>query len=305
MPSGRLLVRRIAFWSLLALVAVYLDLSIGASRGLAHDIERIRQRGEPIDVDAWRTSPTTDEQRRAAELYAAAGERSQEVGREEGFRFPSIDVDRSAPIVNVEELESTYRNDAPALQLLDQATPLDFGGFGTAGRTLYAHPRSQLAQRAECASRGSPRPARRRRCRGARPRRVGPPPAHHAVTVLGLYGTEQGRWGVSASCCVIPRPASLAGGPAAGLRGTAGRRRHDPGDHAGAARDSRVARRRRVAASPRRVAGSRCSGPLVNRFARQQLVLFDEVARRLASAVAGRVDAADRAQAPLSRRPSR
>lgn len=139
MPPGRFRVRRVVLWSLLLLVVAYLVWGWIESTWLSRDIVRIRQRGEPVDVDAWRESPRTDEQRRAAELYAAAVGRAQEIGREEGFRFQTIDVDRVAPAANLEELESTYRKDTPALQFLDQATPLDFGGFGTIAPELYSN----------------------------------------------------------------------------------------------------------------------------------------------------------------------
>ena len=82
-------------------------------------------------MDAIPTGGDTSERQLAARVYAAAAEQVRALPREITFRLPRIDVDSVAvPPVNLEELERTYRHDAPALQLLDQAAPLDFNGFG-------------------------------------------------------------------------------------------------------------------------------------------------------------------------------
>jgi hypothetical protein len=131
---------RVVLALLLLLVVTYLIWDRVEARGLARDIAEIKKRGEPIDLDERRTPPRTDEQRQAAHLYAAAAGRVREISDEDGYRFAGLDVDRvGAPVPNLEELEATYRKDAPALQLLDQATPLDFGGFGPIAPEFYSN----------------------------------------------------------------------------------------------------------------------------------------------------------------------
>ena len=291
MPTGRVIVRRVVFWSLLALIAVYLDLSIGSSHGLSRDIERIQQRGEPIDVNAWRTSPTTDEQRRAAELYAAAGERSQEVGREEGYRFSSIDVDRVTPVVNVEELESTYRSDAPALQLLDQATPLDFGGFGTAGAEFYASstPLQSLsalnALRVDLLARQGDGDAAARALIGS---------VRLQRTLPSLFSAYIARNRVMGSLRVLLRHTAPGESSLAALQ----RAFEELPDDDGMTREIMQDRARFLASldAPRRGVAERVAfavaRPAVNLFARRQLVLFDESLAVSRLPWPGRIDAA-------------
>ena len=82
------------------------------------------------DPDRWRHARAA----LAARVYAAAAEHVRALPPEITFRLPRLDVDSVAsPVVNLEELERTYRHDAPALQLIDQAAPLDFNGFGDLG----------------------------------------------------------------------------------------------------------------------------------------------------------------------------
>lgn len=109
------------------------------SRGLAVDIAQIAARGEPTVPIDRETAVLTGEQRDAARIYAAAVERMREAPPDEAFQYRQLDVDNpaSAP-VSLADLESRYRKDAPALQLLDQATPLDFSGFGDVAPELYA-----------------------------------------------------------------------------------------------------------------------------------------------------------------------
>jgi hypothetical protein len=110
------------------------------SRGLARDVASIAARGEPVGIPAPAAVVLTPEQRDAARLYAGAAERAQDVAREAGQRIRRIDVDGvTGPRSDLAELEATYRKDAPALQLLDQATPLDFLEFGEFAPELYTN----------------------------------------------------------------------------------------------------------------------------------------------------------------------
>lgn len=110
------------------------------SRGLRRDIAAIAARGEPVATDDPEAAALTTEQRDAARMYAAAAERIQHVARDDAARFVRLDVDNPASQPGtLEELESRYRRDAPALQLLDQATPLDFREFGDVAPELYTN----------------------------------------------------------------------------------------------------------------------------------------------------------------------
>jgi hypothetical protein len=292
MPTGRVVVRRIVFWSLLALAAVYLDLSIGASRGLARDIARIQERGEPIDVDAWRTSPTTDEQRRAAELYAAAVERSQETGREEGFRFSTIDVDRVAPAASLDDLASTYRNDAPALQLLDQATPLDFGGFGTIAPDFDSNS-SPLASLGALNALRADLLARRGEGDAAARALIGSVRLQRAIQ--SSFSSSVLRTRLLASLRILLRHSTPGEPSLAALQ----RAFEEQPDDDGMTREIMQERARFLASldAPRRGVAERVAfavlRPAVNRFARRQLVLFDESLAVSRQPWPARIDAAE------------
>lgn len=101
------------------------------SRGLAKDIAAIAARGEPTTLAADPAGAGTSERSDAARIYAAAAERVHELPADGAFRLWRIDVDASSgPPPDLSELESIYRPNSPPLQLLDQATPLDFDRFG-------------------------------------------------------------------------------------------------------------------------------------------------------------------------------
>jgi hypothetical protein len=115
---------------LLFLIVCYVVWDQAEQRALAHDIEAIAARGEPIKVLAA-TGADTPERHDAARIYAAAAERFSAMPQELTFRLPRLDLDATAqPPLDVAALERQYRPDAPALQLIDQAAPLDFNGFG-------------------------------------------------------------------------------------------------------------------------------------------------------------------------------
>jgi hypothetical protein len=131
--------RRLIAGLLLLGIAGYVIWDWIESRGLSADIARIAARGEPtIPVDP-ETAVLTGEQRDAARIYAAAVERMQEAPPDEPFQYRRLDVDNPAGApLNLADLESRYRKDTPALQLLDQATPLEFAGFGDVSPELDA-----------------------------------------------------------------------------------------------------------------------------------------------------------------------
>ncbi len=102
-------------------------------RALARDIDAIAARGEPVTV-ADEGGADTPERHDAARIYAAAAERYRAMPQELTFRLPRLDLDTTAtPPLDVAALERQYRPDAPVLQLVDQAAPLDFNGFGDVG----------------------------------------------------------------------------------------------------------------------------------------------------------------------------
>lgn len=116
---------------MLLAVAVYVIWGWVESARLSRVIAAIRQRGEPVNLDYRQKPPETQEQQTAARLYAEAADLAQERARDENYRFSRLDVDRAGPpVLDLAELADAYRNDAPPLQLLDQATALDFTRFG-------------------------------------------------------------------------------------------------------------------------------------------------------------------------------
>lgn len=130
--------RRVLFGALLLGIAGYVVWDWIEARRLAADIAQIAARGEPTGLDETRV-PLTGEQRDAARIYAAAVARFEDDTRDEPFRYRTLDVDNPAGAPGrLDELETRYRKDAPALQLLDQATPLDFAGFGEVAPELTA-----------------------------------------------------------------------------------------------------------------------------------------------------------------------
>jgi hypothetical protein len=128
--KARVQVRRIALAAVLCLAAGYVIWDRIEARGLARDIAAIAARGEPI-TDAPKPLELTAEQRQAARAYATAVERLQDEMSDDAFRYRRLDVDNPASSPpSLADLESRYRRDAPSLQLLDQATRLEFSGFG-------------------------------------------------------------------------------------------------------------------------------------------------------------------------------
>ena len=130
---------------LVFLIVCYVVWDQAEQRALARDIEAIAARGEPVTVlDA--TGADTPERHDAARIYAAAAERFRAMPPELTFRLPRLDLDGTAqPPLDVAALERQYRPDAPALQLIDQATPLDFNGFGDVAPDMITSTMASLA----------------------------------------------------------------------------------------------------------------------------------------------------------------
>ena len=121
---------RLVSAALLFAIVCYVVWDQAEQRALARDIDAIAARGEPITV-ADVAGADTPERHDAARIYAAAAERFRALPQELTFRLPRLDLDTTAqPSLDLAALERQYRPDAPVLQLVDQATPLDFNGFG-------------------------------------------------------------------------------------------------------------------------------------------------------------------------------
>lgn len=119
------------------------------SRALAREIAAIAARGEPTTAPDPELADLTAEQQEAARWYAGAAERAKEAVSGDGpaFGVSRVDIDSPTPGVDLPQLEAKFRPDAPALQLLDRATPLDFKAFGSEAPELSRNqgPLYQLA----------------------------------------------------------------------------------------------------------------------------------------------------------------
>jgi hypothetical protein len=108
-------------------------------RSLARDIGAIAARGELISVPDRESVELTAGQREAARWYAGAAERARDAARQDGSRVGRVDVDSVVP-ADLTALELRYPPAAPALQMLDRATPMDFKEFGSEAPELYRDP---------------------------------------------------------------------------------------------------------------------------------------------------------------------
>jgi hypothetical protein len=131
-------VRRFLFWFVVFVIVGYVTWAKVESVRLSRAIEEIRARGEPVDYSYWYARQVTAEQREAASLYAQAAAFASEAEAGQQYQANLIDVDLpSGPVMTLDDIAASYRPDAPAMQLLDRATPLDFTEFGEANRGLY------------------------------------------------------------------------------------------------------------------------------------------------------------------------
>ena len=117
------------FIALAAALAGYVTWDRVEAHRLSGDIAAIAARGEPIDLSSLEATPATAPEQEAARLYADAAARAREMVQQDGGLL-RVDLDGVVGRVSVADVESTFRKDAPALQLLDRATPLPFAGFG-------------------------------------------------------------------------------------------------------------------------------------------------------------------------------
>ena len=104
---------------------------------LARTVRDLDRRGEPINLKTLRAPLPTAEERRAARLYAAAADLALAVARDNPeARLTSassvLESSLALPdlISRLDDLERRYQDGNAALELLDRATPLHFGGFG-------------------------------------------------------------------------------------------------------------------------------------------------------------------------------
>ena len=131
-------VRRFIVISLLLVIVGYVSWAKVESVRLSRAIAEIEARGEPVDYGYWYAKQVTAEQRESARLYGQAAEYAVEAESGQQYRAYQIDVDlASGPLLTLADITASYRPDAPAMQLLDRATPMDFTEFGEDDRDLF------------------------------------------------------------------------------------------------------------------------------------------------------------------------
>ena len=128
--------RRVILANLLVPVIAWIVWDQYERRAFARDVAALAARGEPTSADALATGGDTPERYQAARVYAAAAEHVRALAPDLTFRLPRIDVDSLAVVANLDQLERSYPHHAPAIQLLEQAAPLDFNGFGDLTRDV-------------------------------------------------------------------------------------------------------------------------------------------------------------------------
>jgi hypothetical protein len=138
MPSGLSRVRRVLFWALVLLAGAYVVWGRIEAWRFSHAVAAIQARGEPVDYSYWYARQVTAEQRTAAALYAQAAAFATEAESGQPYHASMLDVDKPGGAgLALDDIAASYRRDAPAMQLLDRATALDFTEFGEADRELY------------------------------------------------------------------------------------------------------------------------------------------------------------------------
>ena len=138
MPSVLSRVRRFLFWTLLLLLGAYVTWGRIEAWRLSRAVDAIQARGEPVDYGYWYAKQVTAEHKEAASLYARAADYATEAESGQQYRASQIDVDLpSGPVLTLADIAASYRADAPAMQLLDRATTMDFTEFGEDNRELY------------------------------------------------------------------------------------------------------------------------------------------------------------------------
>src|SRR5436190_14165381 len=149
MSPRRFRVRRMLFRAFLLFVIAYVVWDRVEAYRLSRTIAAIAARGEPVRYADAFPVPRTDEQRQASSLYAQAASFAREQAAEDNNRAGRLDVDKPGGTeLSLPDMIAFYRPDASAMQVLDQATPLDFGGFDPAERGVRDYELSQLASQA-------------------------------------------------------------------------------------------------------------------------------------------------------------
>jgi hypothetical protein len=149
MSPGRFRVRRMIARTLLVSLVAYVIWDRVEAYRLSRTIAAIAARGEPVRYGDALPAPRTDEQRQASSLYAQAASFAREQAAEDNNRAGRLDVDNpGGGELSLPDMIAAYRPDASAMQVLDQATPLDFGGFDPADRGTRDYELSQLAAQA-------------------------------------------------------------------------------------------------------------------------------------------------------------
>lgn len=122
--------RRVLLANLMVPVVAWIVWDQVETRALKRDVAALEARGEPTSLAMLATGGDTPERYQAARMYAAAAERAAALQPELTFRLSSLDVDSTTVVINLDQLERMYPPDAPYQQLIQQAAPLDFNGFG-------------------------------------------------------------------------------------------------------------------------------------------------------------------------------
>jgi hypothetical protein len=143
---------------LIALVVLLIPVALHAvwdqleATWFAREFSSLADRHEPVSVDFQRFPLATQEQRRAARIYAAAADLARHARADDPLLSRlEIDVERAFleadPAAALAPRWRQYAEREPALELLDEATPLDFAGFGPAAPDLNqtAWPLDELA----------------------------------------------------------------------------------------------------------------------------------------------------------------
>lgn len=129
-PSSRFRLRRFVLGVCLLATVSYAIWDQIEARRLARAIAAIAARGEPVHYGDGDPLPRSQEQREASSLYRQAAVLAIDPAADDNHRAGRLDLDKPGGTeMSLEDATAFYRADAPPLQLLDRATPLDFAGF--------------------------------------------------------------------------------------------------------------------------------------------------------------------------------
>ena len=143
--------RRFLAFTLLLTIAAYVAWDRIEGWRLKRAIAAIEARGEPVYPGDGDPEPRTQEQHEASSLYRQAAALAIDPAADDNHRASRLDLDRPGGAeISLEDATDFYRPDAPPLQLLDRATPLDFVGFRDEdrGESYYELPLVTLGNQA-------------------------------------------------------------------------------------------------------------------------------------------------------------